>query len=70
MSKPILKGARIMAGVCERVAAGVPQHVNVDQKRKSGALTDALYQAINGIRVEWPAALGSEHGAAVRELPA
>ena len=69
MTKPILKCARIVAGVGEGIAAGVSQHVRMDRERQSCALADALYQAVDGIRSEWPAALGSEHEAAIGKLP-
>ena len=72
MAKPILNCPRVVALVCERVAAGVPQHVRVNLEREAGALTDALDQAIDGIGCERCAALSLEHIAAAGlalELP-
>jgi hypothetical protein len=37
---------------------------------EAGALAYALDKAVDGVRGEWPAALGGEHQSAVRELPA
>jgi|HubBroStandDraft_6_1064221.scaffolds.fasta_scaffold277684_2 hypothetical protein len=42
MAKPILDAPRVVAGVCQRVAAAVPQHVCVDLEREAGALANAL----------------------------
>jgi hypothetical protein len=47
----------------------VPQRVSMHGKRKTSALTDALYKPIDGVRCERPSALSGEHECAVRELP-
>jgi hypothetical protein len=42
MTKPILNCSRVVPSIGERVAAGVPQHVDVNLKGGASALTDAL----------------------------
>jgi hypothetical protein len=69
MAEPILDRPGIVAGVCQRIAAPVAQHVRMHQEVEAGALPDALDQPVRGIRREWSAALGREDEAAVRELP-
>jgi hypothetical protein len=56
MSEPILNEPRIVPRVGHRVAAGMPEHMRVDLEGESGALADALDQAIDGVRGERPAA--------------
>ena len=53
-----------MPRIGQRVAAGVPQHVDMNLERKAGAGADALDEAIDGIGGEWSAALCLEHEAA------
>ena len=57
MAEPILNRPRVVSCIGERVAARMPQHVNVNLEREAGALTDALDQAIDGIGGERRAAL-------------
>ena len=57
MAQPVLNCPCIMPRIGQRVAAGVPQHVDVNLEWKAGALADALDQAIDGIRGERSAAL-------------
>jgi hypothetical protein len=68
VSKAILDGARVVAGVGKGVAAAMPQHVAVHREIKAGALADALDQPIGGIGRERTAALGRKDVAPVREL--
>src|SRR5262245_9014730 len=42
MTKPVLNCPRIMPCIGQRVAAGVPQHVDVNLEWASGTLADAL----------------------------
>jgi hypothetical protein len=58
VSKPILNGAGVVAGVGQGVAAAMPHHVAVDQEVKAGAITDALDQPIGGIRRKRTVVLG------------
>lgn len=59
---------RVMPRIGQRITAGVPQHVNVNRERQTGALADALHKEIDGIRMERSAALRREHVAAIWEL--
>jgi hypothetical protein len=70
MAKPILERPRIMPRIGQGIAAGMPEHVTVNQEGKAGALTDALYQPIDGVWCEWAAPFGRKDEATVRELPA
>jgi hypothetical protein len=55
MPEPILNCSRVVAGVGQSIAAGVPQHVDVNFEGKTGALADALDEArltasvVNGV---------------------
>jgi hypothetical protein len=69
VTEPILQGARIMARICQCLAAGVAEHVAMDVVLKARALTDALYKPIDRVRSERSAALGRKYEAAVGELP-
>ena len=57
VAKPILNCPRVVALISQRIAAGMPQHVDVNLKWKTSALTNALDQPISGI--------GGERGAAL-----
>ena len=62
MTKPQLNAPRIVPRIGQRVAAGVPQHVEVDGgERQAGTLADTLHKQIDSIRAEWPVALGGTH---------
>jgi hypothetical protein len=67
--EPILDSARIMPCISQCVAASVAEHVAMDLEGQLGALTDALYEPINGIRREWASALCREHESTIWELP-
>jgi len=64
MAQPILNRPRVVPFVSQRVAAGVAQHVNVNLERKTGALTDALHQAVDRVGGKGGSALGLEDVAA------
>ena len=59
--EPILDQPRVMARIGHRIAAGMAEHVGVDQEGESGALTDTLHKAVDGVGGERPAALGRQH---------
>jgi hypothetical protein len=61
MAEPVLDCPRVVALVSKRVAAGVPQHMDVNLEWKTGALADALDQAIDGIGGKRGAALCLEN---------
>jgi hypothetical protein len=42
MSEPVLNCPRVMPCIGQCVAAGVPQHVDVNLEREAGPLADAL----------------------------
>ena len=69
MPKPVLNSARVVASIRQGIAAGVPEHVAVNLEGQAGALTDALYKPIYGVRGEGASALCGEHEGAIRELP-
>jgi hypothetical protein len=60
---------RVVAGIGQGVAAGMPEHVGVDSGQ-SASPADALDVAIDGVRRERPSALSREDEARARELPA
>ena len=70
MAQPVLQGARVVAGVRQGIAAGVPEHMGVDREGHLGARADAPNQAVYGGRREWAAALGREYEGRVGELAA
>ena len=48
MTKPRLNAPRIVPRIGQRVAAGVPQHVEVDGgERQAGTLADTLHKQID-----------------------
>ena len=61
MAKPCLECPRIVAGVRQSKAAGVPEHVRVNRKRHPGALAEACDQCVEALGRHRAAALGSEH---------
>ena len=65
MAEPILDQPRVMARIGHRIAAGMTQHMDVDLEGESGALTDTLHKAVDGIGGERPAALCLEHEGAL-----
>src|SRR5450631_780280 len=70
MAQPVLDCSGVDTAIGQRVAARMPQHVEVDRKRKLCARADGLDQPVDGVWRERRAALGGEHIAAVRMLPA
>ena len=66
----MLQGPRVVAIICELEPAGMAQHVGVDRKWHLGGLTDALDEAVEANRADWPAALGNEHVGVSRVIPA
>jgi hypothetical protein len=50
MSHPGLNGSGIVAGVGQRIAAAVPQHVRVNREGHTGALTEARDQCVKALR--------------------
>jgi len=58
--EPILNQPGVMAGVGQRVATGMAQHVGVDLEGEAGALVDTLHKAVDGVRSEWAAAFRLE----------
>jgi TPR repeat protein len=69
MPEPVLNSARIVARIRQGVTAGVPQHVAMHLEGETGAVTDALYQPIHGVRREWSTALCSKYEGTVGKLP-
>jgi hypothetical protein len=57
MAEPILDAPRVVAGIGQRVAAGVPEHVNVDRKGEAGA--PALAPRRRAADASMPAVLGA-----------
>jgi hypothetical protein len=67
--EPVLDYPGVVPLVCQRVAAGMPQHVDVNREVKAGALANALDQSIGCIRRERTVPLGRKDIARVRKLP-
>ena len=58
----ILNAPRIVAGIGQGVAAGVPQHVDVNREAKQLiGLTQPLYKPIDGVGSERPTAFSREY---------
>ena len=57
----VLDGPRIVAVVGELVAAGVPQHVDVNREAELGPFANVLDLPIERIWREWCAAFAGEH---------
>jgi hypothetical protein len=68
MSHPGLNGSGIVAGVGQRIAAAVPQHVRVNREGHTGALTEARDQCVKALRRDRAATLRAEHVRAGRLL--
>jgi len=64
----VLDGSRIVAVIGKLVAAGVPQHVDVNREAELGPFANVLDLPIEGVRREWCAALAGEHKLGVRPL--
>jgi ribosomal protein S13 len=54
MAEPILNASGVVAGIGQRVAARVAQHVGVNRKRESGALADPLISRLTASGVNGP----------------
>ena len=61
MTKPILDCPCVMPCISQRIATGVPEHVDVNLEREACALGYSLDQAIDGIGGERGTALGLEY---------
>ncbi len=70
MTEPILNALRVVAGIGQGIATGVPEHVSMHWKGEACARADALDQAIDGVGRERAAALSGEDEGRVRRLPA
>src|SRR5262245_33935254 len=57
----MLQGPRVVAIIGELEPAGMAKHVGVDWEWHLGSLADALDEAVEANRTDWPAALGNEH---------
>jgi len=68
MTEIILDASRIVAVIGKFVAAGVPQHVDVDREAELGPLANGLDLPIERVRRERRAALAGEHKRGVRPL--
>jgi hypothetical protein len=70
VTEPILNAPGVVAGIGQRIAAGVAQHVRVHRKGEASAGADALDQAINRTGGERTTALGGEDKSRIGRLPA
>src|SRR5262245_6128835 len=61
VAEVVLQGPRVVAIVGELEPTGMAQHVWVDRERHLGSLADALDEAVEANRTDWPAALGNEY---------
>jgi hypothetical protein len=69
MAEPVLLNApRVVAGIRQRIAAGMAQHMRVHREGEAGAHTNALDKAVDSVRREWAAALRGEDEGRVRAL--
>src|SRR5262245_40965482 len=56
----VLQSPCVVAIIGELKTTGMAQHVWVDRERHLGSLADALDEAVEANRTDWPAALGNE----------
>src|SRR5262245_10371142 len=61
VAEPCLQRPRIVPGIGQGVAAGVPQHVREDGEGHTGAPTEALEQRAEALGRHWATALTGEH---------
>src|SRR5262245_32461923 len=61
VAEPCLQRPRIVPGIGQGVAAGVPQHVREDREGHPGAPAEALEQRAEALGRHWAAALAGEH---------
>src|SRR5262245_57976118 len=61
VAEPCLQRPRIVPGIGQGVAAGVPQHVREDGEGHTGAPAEALEQRAEALGGHWAAALTGEH---------
>jgi hypothetical protein len=64
--EPILDQPRVMARVGHSIAAGMAEHMGVDQEGEASSLADALDEAVDGVGGERPAPLCLEHEGPLR----
>src|SRR5262249_27841451 len=57
----VLERSRVVAIVGELEPTGMAKHVGVDREWHLGSLADALDEAVEANRTDWPAALGNEY---------
>src|SRR5215831_13672564 len=68
VAEVVLQRPCVVAIVGELEATGMAKHVWVDRERHLGSLADALDEAVEANRTDWPAALGNEHGVIASKL--
>src|SRR5262245_27749382 len=61
VAEVVLQRPCVVAIVGELEPTGMAKHVWVDRERHLGSLADALDEAVEANRADWPAALGNEH---------
>jgi hypothetical protein len=55
----MLQSPRVVAVVGELKTTGMAKHVWMDRERHLGSLADALDEAVEANRTDWPATLGT-----------
>jgi len=68
MAEPVLNAPRVLAGIGQGVAAGVPERVEVGRKGEARTRADALDEPIDRVGPERPDALSAEYERGVRSL--
>src|SRR5215471_7716595 len=66
----VLEDARVVAVIRELEPAGMSKHVRIDREWHLGGLPEALDEAVETDRADWPAALGNEHVGVSRVIAA
>jgi hypothetical protein len=61
VAEVVLQSPCVVAIIGELKTTGMAQHVWVDGERHLGSLADALDEAVEANRTDWPAALGNEY---------
>src|SRR5215471_3318898 len=61
VAEPCLQRPRIVPGIGQGVATGVPQHMREDGEGHAGAPAEALEQRAEALGRHWAAALGGEY---------
>src|SRR5262245_60489826 len=57
----VLQSPCVVAIIGELEPTGMAKHVRVDRERHLGNLADALDEAVEANRADWPATLGNEY---------